>query len=181
MLVSSEGSFGPGILQTSPNAASENWKTGFLPHESKNRNSFDFFPNKISSKETNQRLLAQSVKELLRKQFTILVGFSQGQIRLVTIALHSLQYWIFKFYQKYWMKCWILIFHPNKTLQTVFIIQFRSRYNSIIISIHPISFKKTLAYLEGPGQQGLSLVRFNWSTDELINGLVDWLIDWLID
>ena len=25
----------------------KNWKTGFLPHVSKNRISFDFFPNKI--------------------------------------------------------------------------------------------------------------------------------------
>ena len=131
----------------------------------------------------NLRILVApiSLSLCLFGHFVSCISDSVGQIWLVTIALHSLQYWIFKFYQKYWMKCWILIFHPNKTLQTVFIIQFRSRYNSIIISIHPISFKKTLAYLEGPGQQGLSLVRFNWSTDELINGLVDWLIDWLID
>ena len=46
MLVSSEVSFGPGILQTFANVSSENWKTGFLPHVSKNRNSFNFFPNK---------------------------------------------------------------------------------------------------------------------------------------
>ena len=38
--------FGPGIQQTSSNVSSKNWKTRFLPHESKDRNSFDFFPNK---------------------------------------------------------------------------------------------------------------------------------------
>ena len=27
------------------NASSEDWKTGFLPHDSKNRRSFDIFPN----------------------------------------------------------------------------------------------------------------------------------------
>ena len=54
MLVSSEGSFGPEISQTSPNVPSENWKTGFLPHESKNRNSFDFFPNHVTDGLNNQ-------------------------------------------------------------------------------------------------------------------------------
>ena len=58
MLVSSEVSFGPGILQTSSNVASENWKTGFLPHVSKNRNSFDFFPNK---EEEEKKTLTLSV------------------------------------------------------------------------------------------------------------------------
>ena len=32
--------------QLPQNAPSKNWKTGFLPHDSKNRRSFNFFPNK---------------------------------------------------------------------------------------------------------------------------------------
>ena len=42
--ISSKGSSGPRIHPTFANVPSKNWKTGFLPHDSKNRRSF--FPNK---------------------------------------------------------------------------------------------------------------------------------------
>ena len=81
MLVSFKGSVSPKNASTSTKLASKNWKTGYLPHESKNRNSFDFFPNDIQVLK-RMKLLFLMIKLVLLN----LISLSPRIVSLLSFA-----------------------------------------------------------------------------------------------
>ena len=128
--ISSKGSSGPRIHPTFPNASSKNWKTGFLPHESKNRISFDFFPNyelvehfmteltvPYSYASHIHCILWRSNNEIWVRDLFISLSLSEFDHfwPFLTIFDHFLAY------TSLWRTTWRHLQHPSLTLTTVIV------------------------------------------------------------